>query len=364
MLTCGAEGRPSQPDTEVNSLLGSAIGGMKDRGVLDAQAADELTAQLNAQQRREMVWLWENRATIDVQNEGTQMQVVAGFAWSCLPRKQRQARFLDWMAGALSGDNFRQYVAATFLNDDGLPPEDIEFASALRDAYLKWHQNKCPEKPWDPALHLGQLDWGFATALAMLLAYKQAQPLPGQFAHEDPRYRDLAACTGRTLHNWRHEIPKVRLASGAYVAFPLTVFGAGASSLSSFEMPQHDHCRHHATPSLVLESEYHDKVGNWFGYLPMLALAWRHLLELPREAPNPFPAEAEITLPDTTVWPGADGIVVPGDVLAEAHYDPHHMVIPIRAIATAEPLPRAGVATPLFKNPPRQDIGRRNRHPA
>ena len=113
------------------------------------------------------------------------------------------------------------------------------------------------------------------------------------------------------------------------------------------------------TPRL-LASEYHDKFGDWYGYMPVLALAWRHLLD---GVPNPFSSDSGSALPtgdSLTHWPAP---AVPKAVIAEARSVPQRMLVPTSAISRSVPYPTGTQDVLLFVDPPPRpagnDIGRR-----
>ena len=341
----------------------------------------QLAQQLGDDHLAVLAWLCMHRSEIDVQNDSTRTEVPSGYFFSCLTRDQREQWFLGWLRGPGSGiwEGFKPHLAMMFLNDDGLPGADKGFAALVREAYLGWFAGAYakarldpvdPESPDPPQVHAlpvtrlrdGEYDWGYATAVAMLLAYRQAQLALGERAADDPDYQLLVKSVGEQLQRMRCELlDEMNRHRDIGHAVPLTVFGKGCSVLNPLELPGHDGCPLHEGARLLLVTEYQDKVGNWCGYMPTLALAWRHLLELPAGRPNPFPPEAEITLPAVEEWPGKSDIVVPDDVIKEAYARPYRMALPLDDISRSVRSPLGDCDVPLFRDPPSRtkddDIG-------
>ena len=175
------------------------------------------------------------------------------------------------------------------------------------------------------------MDWTIATAIAMIIAHKRGDGATrdrlSQFLEQDLRdmVRQLEAFT-----------------AGTHSEQPINLFvGKGASA-----PPLGDLDNGSCSPqgSVPLASESHDKNGNYFGFLPAMALAWRHLLD---GAPNPF---RDIALPrqnDVGAWPEP---VVPRAVITAALAD--RLTLPLSALSLATPMPDGHQDVPLFVDSP------------
>jgi hypothetical protein len=292
---------------------------------------------------------------IDVIDSGTQNEVARlGLAYSSASHIGNAA-FLDWLRLPFNEtyDNFKPFLALMFLNEDGLTsPGDLDYASKVREACLRWikenlHNMSVTGSLKDVRLHDGDHDRGFALAVAMLIAHKQGKP-------SDGLYHDLVNLVNQTLTKMRDQLlveKSRRQPKHASVAVPLMEFGAGCSPLENEEADARVPPYCYAEKAFKLVSEWQDKIGNWSGYIPTLALAWRHLLE----APDPFPSDSGIVLPGVASWGGADRIAIPPEVITEANQFPTRMLI---GVATDQgPVPLLFVSPPTPRTAS-EDIGR------
>jgi hypothetical protein len=384
---------PAGPAADLRNLAQGLLSGGAFEAALQAaglSTAGSLLDQLTGRNLAILVHLLKHQDEVDVDSDGTRQEVWQGYFYSCLPRGVREKVFLGWLAGPGSAayDVFKPHIALLFLHDEGLTGVDLDFAASVRKNYLDWftvgYRAAC-ENPLDPSalpkqsLRDGGHDWGYRTAVAMLVAYKE----------QDSRYAAFAASVAGQLQQMRDQLLEEKSRHpGTDAAVPITVFGAGCAPLEDAELPapvestqpgvpgmlcvahvgprpetspqSRDHAQH-VEPRLPLVSEFHDKNGDWFGYLSTLALAWRHLMELPGGQPSPFPSGTDIGLPDIAPWPREKEIVVPQDVVLEAHDQPYRMTIRLDAISAREPAPLGNHEVPIFLYlPPRtrdDDIG-------
>jgi hypothetical protein len=309
----------------LRSGLVAGLRALAPAGWLRERLGDFVNA-LDEQRQVELLALWQHRNLIDALNPEMEAEVLIGFVFNALPRPARAKALYQWLAtpGKSIADAFKPYLALMGLDHD----------AAMRRAYLDWFD---PIYAYSPTQQLGrgEYDWTFAWAVALLVAQADGQL---------DRAAEIGRQLGRQLETMRRQLHAADPIAAAGRAALFAVVGAGTSPLDHLEAPD---CGVDAP--LALASEYHDKVGNWFGYLAPLALAWRHLLS---SAAPPFDAPSAIALPkreSVVQWPEPQ---VPAEVIAEARARPDRMPVPLAAITRDAAMLDGTRAVPLFANPP------------
>ena len=243
--------------------LGKVRDSLKDGDAFKRLGGENLLSSLNATQGQQLAELWNSREMIDAVDLAMQGEVLVGFLANSLPRPQRQKRFESWLAapGTEVADSFKPYLGLM-----GVSTSD----SSLRTNYLKWYDATFNPTPF-PDLTVGANDWALAGAVALLVAHQQ-----GDLARS-PRY---AAIVESQLSQMADQIlqhnPQMNTTGRLTL---MAVSGAGSAPSKDEEMSDHDGLSCGAGAQRLLASEYHDKVGDWYGYLPTLGLAplarWR-----------------------------------------------------------------------------------------
>ena len=321
----------------IQQNLLDAIGGTRqwllDHHVPNLPGGDDLTGHLTTAQQVEFYWFWQSRGVIDALDTQMQTEVLVGYLFNRMPRNVRQAMFEKWMASVNPGgsDGFKPMLALMTLNDD----DDF-----IRKNYLLWFDKQFSNPPHTNVRDDEAPDWSFATAVAMLVAHRQG---------DAARHAKYGSWVEQQLREMGDQI----LADNALVssdrARPLLVFGAASSPLKNGEMVDQAglSCGADAPHSVV--SEIHDKAGNWYGFMPVLALAWRHLLD---GAPSPFSAASNIVRPTGTSAAGWPAPFVPAAVIKEARRDPIQMLLPLASLSASVPQPDGSHDVSLFIDPP------------
>lgn len=328
----------------VIAATGEVMNFLVHNGLMTSDQAGTALQPLNDTQRLELAQLWLSRNLIDAVGVDSQGEVLAGFIINALPRPQRKAAFERWLSGAgnTGFHGFKPFLAVMSLTDD----DDF-----VRRNYLTWYDATFPQ-PFTPQIRSGDNDWAFASAAALRVAWRQGD------ADRVKRYTGIVEQQLRQMGS--QILDDSQRAGSTDRPRPLLVFGAGCAPLSDQEMADRDglSCGANAPRSVI--SEYHDKVGDWYGYMPVLGLAWDHLLDV---VPNPFSADSGIALPtgnSLTTWPQP---AVPAAVIAEAKDYPHRMGVPLAAFSRSVRSPNGQQDVLLFVDPPDRpadnDVGRR-----
>ncbi len=296
---------------------------------------NDLVGNIDAHRQSELVRLWRNRQMIDAVDIAMQGEVLLGMVFNGLPRPLREKQYRQWLRtrGREIADAFKPYIALMLLHDDRRSVE----------AYLDWFDASFTH-PETPNLADGANDWSFAVAVAMLAARELG---------DDTRRTRYTEWLEKRLNEMRQQIHDADPQAARDRPGLFAVIGAGSAPSDDHES---DKCT--SDPPRVVVSEYHDKVGNWYGYMPALGLAWRHLLD---GAP-PFSPASEISLPTPDGARGWPEPAVPVAVILEAKERPDRMPVPLRAISRSDPNPDGQHDVPLFRDPPARphdnDLGR------
>jgi hypothetical protein len=331
----------------VGQLTIEAIKGVRKFLVDDHHAptwleGDKILNSLDATQSKKLAELWASRKMIDAVDVEMQGEVLMGFLANSLNREARRKVFEKWLArnGREISDAFKPYIALMVLNDD----DDF-----VRRNYITWYESTFNPPP-APSLVSDGNDWALAGAVAMLVAQRQG---------DTARHARFAVTVERQLTDMADELLHLDPTSPGNLNL-IAVSGAGAAPSNDQEMEDKDGMSCGAGAPRFLASEYHDKNGDWYGYMPTLALVWRHLLD---GVTNPFSADSGLRLPtgdSLTHWPVP---FVPAAVIAEARTVPQRMLVPTSALSLATPNPNGLQDVLLFVDPPPRpsdnNLGRR-----
>jgi hypothetical protein len=239
-------------------------------------------------------------------------------------------------------DSFKPYLALMVLDDE----DDF-----VRRNYLAWYEGTFNPAP-TPSLATDGIDWALAGAVAMMVAHQQGDTVRhARFAMTLETHLGEMAKEILDLNEVEDDDDPVTL---------LTVAGAGASPLQHEEMKDEIGLSCGARSPRKLASEFHDKVGDWYGYMSTLALAWRHLLD---GFNNPFTSVSGIVLPNLDTLNGWPEPKVPAAVIAEARLLPQRLLLPRRAISRSNPRPDGSADVALFVDPPARDVDNNVGHP-
>lgn len=236
-----------------------------------------------------------------------------------MPRIAREQAFRRWLLRQTStiADGFKPYVAIMVLGTDAGHTQ-----TDYLTCYLNWYTSVFFDNggPDAPDVVKGAYDWTLATVVALLVAHK--------LNHDALRFR-IARRVEQDLHGMAHQIQGLSQLSGSTGVQPVAV--AGASSAGFADDTEGEHC---SSSRLKVASEAHDKQGNWYGFMVVLALTWQHLLD---GGPHDFIGMAFPPPASVAAWPVP---VVPGSVIRAAHTD--RMPVPLDAISSSVPHPAAG----------------------
>jgi hypothetical protein len=256
-------------------------------------------------------------------------EAISGLAAGNLPRAARDTAFRRWMSHPTSSiaDGFKPYLAIMLL---GTRTDSTQRNYLKR--YLDWYTTTFldPGGPDVPDVVKGAYDWTLATVVAMLVAHR--------LNRDAVRFR-IARRVEQDLHDMAHQIQGLSLLSGSTGVQPVAV--AGSSSAGFAEDTEGEHC---SSSRLKVAAEAHDKQGNWYGFMVVLALTWQHLLD---GGPHDFVGMAFPPPASVAAWPDP---AVPGAVVRAAHTD--RMPVPLDAISSSIPHPAADSHdVPLFDDP-------------
>lgn len=302
---------------------------LKKQNLPDLPGGDDLLKSMSERQARLVVSLWQNREAIDVKCPDTQGEVFIAFLLNSLPRDARRRAFETWMAssGKDIACGFKPYIALMLLHDSD---------NSIRVGYLKWYKSTFNEP--DPGnLTVGDYDWAFATAVALLVAKEEGDNnlVQSLSTNLENQINSMASQLYLNCDGNRQKLP-----------MPLIIAGAGASPLQNEEMANHDGLSCGRNSPVLVASETQDKVGNWYGFMAALSMAWKYILDYDN---NPFSENSGICRPHPMDWPIPK---VQTEVIVAARNDPVQMIIPLSAISISNRTPDGDTDIPLFMDPP------------